>query len=77
MRALTPSESVSAYAHHPGTREERVLATFSEMGSPVMSGMITSVLASLPLFACNIVFFSLFGTFLWYMCVCVCVCVCV
>jgi hypothetical protein len=54
-----------------------VLATFSEMGSPVMSGMITSVLASLPLFACNIVFFSLFGTFLWYMCVCVCVRVCV
>ena len=36
----------------------------SEMGSPVLSGMITSVLASLPLFLCNLVFFSQFGTFL-------------
>jgi len=34
------------------------------MGAPVLSGMITSVLASLPLFACNLVFFSQFGTFL-------------
>jgi len=53
-----------AYSHNYGTREERIVATFSEMGSPVFSGMCTSVLASLPLFACNLQFFSKFGTFL-------------
>mmetsp|Transcript_49000 Transcript_49000/g.78955 ORF Transcript_49000/g.78955 Transcript_49000/m.78955 type:complete len:565 (+) Transcript_49000:121-1815(+) len=56
-----------AYAHSPlPTREERVVSAFSEMGAPVLSGMITSVLASLPLFACNLVFFSQFGTFLCF-----------
>ena len=55
-----------AYSHSPGTREERVTEAFSEMGSPVMSGMITSVLASLPLFVCNLIFFAQFGTFLCF-----------
>jgi len=53
-----------AFSHNYGTLEERIVATFSEMGSPVFSGMCTSVLASLPLFACNLQFFSKFGTFL-------------
>ena len=54
-----------AYASsNAATREERVVAAFSDMGSPVMSGMITSVLASLPLFLCTITFFAKFGTFL-------------
>jgi predicted RND superfamily exporter protein len=53
-----------AYSHSYGTVDERIVATFSEMGSPVFSGMCTSVLASLPLFACNLQFFSKFGTFL-------------
>ena len=53
-----------AYSHSYGTVNERIVATFSEMGSPVFSGMCTSVLASLPLFACNLQFFSKFGTFL-------------
>jgi len=53
-----------AYSHSHGTREERVIAAFSDMGSPVLSGMITSVLASLPLLACQIVFFTKFGIFL-------------
>ena len=53
-----------AYSHNYGTREERIVETFSEMGSPVFSGMCTSVLASLPLFACNLQFFAKFGTFL-------------
>jgi len=53
-----------AFSHNYGTVEERIVATFSEMGSPVFSGMCTSVLASLPLFLCNLQFFAKFGTFL-------------
>jgi len=53
-----------AFSHNYGTQSERVTATFSEMGSPVLSGMITSVLASLPLFLCQLQFFAKFGTFL-------------
>jgi len=53
-----------AYSHNYGTTSERIVATFSEMGSPVFSGMCTSVLASLPLFLCNLQFFAKFGTFL-------------
>ena len=53
-----------AYSHSCGTVDERIVATFSEMGSPVFNGMCTSVLASLPLFACNLQFFFKFGTFL-------------
>ena len=53
-----------AYSHNYGSRETRVIETFSEMGSPVFSGMCTSVLASLPLFGCQLQFFIKFGTFL-------------
>ena len=53
-----------AYSHNYGSRETRVIETFSEMGSPVFSGMCTSVLASLPLFGCQLQFFFKFGTFL-------------
>ena len=53
-----------AFSHNYGTTNERIVATFSEMGSPVFSGMCTSVLASLPLFLCNLQFFAKFGTFL-------------
>lgn len=53
-----------AYSHNYGSSDERIIATFSEMGSPVFSGMCTSVLASLPLFICNIIFFQKFGTFM-------------
>jgi len=53
-----------AFSHNYGTLEERIIDTFSEMGSPVLSGMITSVLASLPLFACSLQFFEKFGSFL-------------
>lgn len=53
-----------AYVETPGNSEQRVRGAFSDMGVSVMSGMITSVLASLPLFLCKIKFFSAFGTFL-------------
>jgi hypothetical protein len=46
--------------------EDRVRQAFSEMGVSVLSGMLTSVLASLPLFACQVVFFVKFGTFLCF-----------
>jgi len=53
-----------AYSGAYGTNHERIRTAFGEMGTPVLSGMLTSVLASLPLFICQIVFFSKFGTFL-------------
>ena len=52
-----------AFVTSPGTKEDRVRGAFGDMGVSVMSGMMTSVLASLPLFACQIVFFASFGTF--------------
>eukprot|EP00286_Rhodomonas_abbreviata_P000455 CAMPEP_0181291522 /NCGR_PEP_ID=MMETSP1101-20121128/2012_1 /TAXON_ID=46948 /ORGANISM="Rhodomonas abbreviata, Strain Caron Lab Isolate" /LENGTH=1010 /DNA_ID=CAMNT_0023395919 /DNA_START=391 /DNA_END=3423 /DNA_ORIENTATION=- len=55
-----------AYATSFGTTEERIREAFREMGTPVLSGMLTSVLASLPLFTCEIVFFAKFGTFLCF-----------
>jgi predicted RND superfamily exporter protein len=55
-----------AYSHHTGTNEERLRLAFSEMGTPVFSGMLTSMLASLPLFLCQILFFAKFGTFLCF-----------
>jgi len=53
-----------AYSHNYGDKDQRIIETFSEMGSPVFSGMCTSVLASLPLFGCQLQFFAKFGTFL-------------
>jgi predicted RND superfamily exporter protein len=55
-----------AYAGSSGQNHERVQHAFGEMGTPVLSGMLTSVLASLPLFSCQIVFFAKFGTFLCF-----------
>ncbi|GMH50940.1 hypothetical protein TrRE_jg3946 [Triparma retinervis] len=53
-----------AFVETPGCTEQRVRGAFADMGVSVMSGMLTSVLASLPLFLCKINFFSAFGTFL-------------
>ena len=47
-----------------GSNEVRIREAFGEMGVSVLSGMMTSVLASLPLFLCSVVFFASFGTFL-------------
>jgi len=55
-----------SFAHSSGSAHQRVRAAFAEMGTPVLSGMLTSVLASLPLFACEILFFEKFGTFLCF-----------
>jgi hypothetical protein len=44
--------------------DERVRAAFAEMGVSVFSGMLTSIVASIPLFFCNITFFAKFGSFL-------------
>ena len=46
------------------SRAERVRGALGEMGISVLSGMATSVLASVPLFMCIIMTFNKFGSFL-------------
>ena len=53
-----------AFVHKDLPLDDRIREAFGEMGVTVMSGMLTSVLASLPLFACKITFFVKFGQFL-------------
>ena len=53
-----------AYVHAEGSVEERIIEAYQDMGVSVFSGMLTSVVASIPLFFCTLVFFSKFGTFL-------------
>jgi len=53
-----------AFVETPGDNEAKIRGSFSDMGVSVFSGMLTSVVASLPLFLCTIKFFSAFGTFL-------------
>ena len=53
-----------AYVHAEGDTDERVVTAFGDMGISVFSGMLTSVIASIPLFFCTLTFFKAFGTFL-------------
>lgn len=53
-----------AYVHASGSPDERIIQAYGDMGISVFSGMLTSVVASIPLFFCTLVFFSKFGTFL-------------
>ena len=53
-----------AHVHANGSIDNRVKEAFSDMGISVFSGMLTSVIASIPLFMCTITFFAKFGTFL-------------
>lgn len=53
-----------AYNHAEGKPDDRILAAYGEMGVSVFSGMLTSVVASIPLFFCTLTFFAKFGTFL-------------
>jgi hypothetical protein len=55
-----------AYVHAVGNTEERLRDAFGNMGISVFSGMLTSVVASIPLFTCTLVFFAKFGTFLCF-----------
>lgn len=55
-----------AYVHASGSIESRVQEAFGNMGISVFSGMLTSVVASIPLFLCTITFFAKFGTFLCF-----------
>lgn len=45
---------------------ERIKDSFGDMGISVFSGMLTSVVASIPLFLCYLTFFAKFGTFLCF-----------
>jgi len=53
-----------AYVTAEGDTGERVEEAFADMGTSVFSGMLTSVVASIPLFFCTLTFFAKFGTFL-------------
>merc|ERR1711976_370027 len=54
-----------AYVHSKSnTIEGRITSAYGEMGISVFSGMLTSVVASIPLFFCTLTFFAKFGTFL-------------
>jgi len=53
-----------AYEIAEGDTHSRVTEAFGDLGVSVFNGMITSVVASLPLFFCQLQFFAKFGTFL-------------
>jgi predicted RND superfamily exporter protein len=53
-----------AYEIAKGDTYERITEAFSDLGISVFNGMITSVVASIPLFFCQLQFFAKFGTFL-------------
>lgn len=55
-----------AYVHANGSTEKRITEAFGDMGISVFSGMLTSVVASIPLFMCTLVFFAKFGIFLCF-----------
>lgn len=54
-----------AYAQAKGGTFERLTTAFGEMGISVLNGMVTSLGASVPLFFCQLTFFSKFGTFMF------------
>jgi predicted RND superfamily exporter protein len=53
-----------AYEIAKGDTYERITEAFGDLGISVFNGMITSVVASIPLFFCQLQFFAKFGTFL-------------
>ncbi|KAL7540180.1 hypothetical protein ACHAXR_009933 [Thalassiosira sp. AJA248-18] len=53
-----------AYEIAKGDTYDRLTEAFSDLGISVFNGMITSVVASIPLFFCQLTFFATFGTFL-------------
>ena len=53
-----------AYEIASGSTYERITEAFGDLGISVFNGMITSVVASIPLFFCQLQFFAKFGTFL-------------
>lgn len=53
-----------SYVVAHGSVEKRIKQAFGEVGTSVFSGMLTSVVATIPLFMCTLTFFEKFGTFL-------------
>jgi hypothetical protein len=53
-----------AYEIATGDTYSRITEAFGDLGISVFNGMITSVVASIPLFFCQLQFFAKFGTFL-------------
>merc|ERR1719491_1132747 len=54
-----------AYRRSDGDTVSRMTSAYGEMGVSVLSGMVTSVGASIPLFLCQLQFFAKFGTFIF------------
>jgi predicted RND superfamily exporter protein len=51
-----------AYVESEGLNNvDRIKGAFGDMGTSVFSGMLTSVIASVPLFFCTLTFFAKFG----------------
>ena len=55
-----------AYEVASGDTYSRLTEAFGDLGISVFNGMITSVVASIPLFFCQLQFFAKFGTFLCF-----------
>lgn len=55
-----------AYKEASGDTYERTKTAFGEMGVSVLNGMLTSVVASLPMFFTTLIFFSKFAFFLCF-----------
>jgi hypothetical protein len=53
-----------AYEIAKGDTYDRITEAFGDLGISVFNGMTTSVVASIPLFFCQLQFFAKFGTFL-------------
>lgn len=51
-----------SYVLARGNVENRIKEAYGEVGSSVLSGMLTSVIATIPLFMCTLTFFEKFGT---------------
>jgi Predicted exporters of the RND superfamily len=56
-----------SYVVAHGSVENRIKEAFGEVGTSVLSGMLTSVIATIPLFMCTLTFFEKFGTCKWYL----------
>ena len=52
-----------AFNHYPGTSSERGRGALKQMGVSVLAGMFTTFIACIPLYLCDMVWFSGFGCF--------------
>merc|ERR1719330_13285 len=64
-----------AYNHSAGKdREEKVKEAMGSMGTTVLSGAVTTLSASIPLFLCWLMFFQQYGGFVFFTILCSIIC---